>query len=149
MIINDAGRQIIEDEETLQLAVYLCPAGRWTIGYGHTGPQVTKDTRPISEHEADVILELDLSRFESVVELACPLANANQFSAMVSLAFNIGAQNFQGSTLVKKFVQGAVLSAAEEFPRWNKAKVAGVETILPGLVRRRAKERALFLQGVS
>lgn len=147
MIINDRGRQIIMENEGCSLKAYLCPAGRWTIGYGHTGNSVVRSLT-ITQHQADVILESDLKTAEYAVEKACPKANANQFSAMVSLCFNIGSEDFKTSTLVKRFNESGPLSAAEEFPRWCHAgkNEDGSPRVLPGLVKRRAAERALFLQ---
>lgn len=140
MITNDAGRQIVMTYEGLRLKAYKCPAGVWTIGYGHTG-----DVKPgtvITKHQAEEILEYDLGRFEDAVARLCPKANGNQFSACVAFTFNVGIKAFENSTLLKKFLAGAPLAAADEFKRWTHA--GGKE--LPGLVKRRAAERALFLQ---
>ncbi len=156
MITNDAGRKIIMDSEGLYLTSYKCPAGIWTIGWGHTG-----DVQPgmkITKHQAEVILEHDLQRFEEMVDNAVmvPL-NANQFSALVSFAFNVGPgakdkkdgfvmlKSGKPSSLLRKLNASAYLSAAEEFNKW----VHGGGKILPGLVKRRAAERALFLTPVS
>jgi lysozyme len=139
MIINDAGRKIIETYEGCKLEAYRCPAGIWTIGFGHTG-----DVLPgmkVTQHQADTVLEYDLERFESAVGKLCPQANANQFSALVCFAFNVGVDALKSSTLLRKFLAGDVSGAAEEFLKWTHA--AGKE--LPGLVKRRAAERALFL----
>lgn len=140
MIINDAGRRLIMENEGCKLTAYRCPADVWTIGYGHTGESV-KEGLTITQHQADVILESDLQRFEYAVSKTCPRANANQFSAMVCLCFNIGVDAFQRSTLARKFVTGDTAGAAWEFCRWTRAK--GVE--LPGLVKRRKQEQTLFL----
>ena len=139
MILNDAGRALIMEFESLQLTAYKCPAGVTTIGYGHTGDVEMGNV--ITRHQAEVILEHDLCRFEAAVERLCPKANSNQFSSMVSLTFNIGVAAFERSTLRRVFNQGNVRVAAQEFMRWQLA--AG--KVLPGLVRRRAAERALFL----
>lgn len=143
MIINDAGRKIVMDFELCKLNAYLCPAGIPTIGYGHTGDVKLGDK--ITQHQADAILEVDLQKFEMAVDRLAKNPNANQFSAMVSLAFNIGVEAFTKSTLLKKFNAGAPLSAANEFDKWVHAK----GKVLPGLVRRRAAEKALFLTAVS
>lgn len=154
MVINDAGRQIIMTFESCQLKPYLCPAGKWTAGYGHVAPEVEQwhlIGRSLTQHEAEVILEYDLQRFEACVGKTCPKATSNQFSAMVCLAFNIGEAAFKASSLVKKLNAGAPLSAAEEFPRWvhGGTNPDGSPRVLPGLVKRRAAERALFLTPVS
>lgn len=141
MIINDAGRGIITTYEGCRLTAYKCPRGIWTIGYGHTGNSVKPGLR-ISQHYADGILGSDLERFEQAVSELCPNLNQNQFSACVSLVFNIGIEAFKASTLLQKIQAGDFQGAADEFPRWVHA---GGQT-LPGLVKRRAAERALFLE---
>lgn len=143
MKINDAGRSIIKENEGLRLDAYLCPSGIPTIGYGHTGD--VKLGQRITEHQADVILELDLERFEAGVTEAAPKANENQFSALVSFAFNIGLKAFAGSALLRAFLAGQIDTAAAQFDRW----VHGGRKVLPGLVKRRAAEKALFLKPVT
>ena len=145
MITNAAGVAIIKRYETFQAKAYLCPAGVPTIGYGHTGSDVRLG-QTITEHQADVILALDLERFErGVTELVAGVAvTENQFSALVSLAFNIGLAALKGSTLLRKLRTGAsAQDVAAEFDKWVHAK--GVK--LEGLVKRRAAEAALFLGG--
>ncbi len=144
MIINDRGRAIIKTAETLQVKAYLCPAGVPTIGYGHTDDVKMGDV--ITAHQAEAILEVDLDRFEKAVSKLAPKANGSQFSAMVSLAFNIGIKAFSTSTLLKEFLAGRPRSASAEFMKWTRAKVNGVSVELPGLVKRRAAEMALFLE---
>jgi Phage lysozyme len=68
----------------------------------------------------------------------------NQFASLVSFAYNEGLGALHGSTLLKKFRAGDVTGAAAEFPRWNKATVHGKTVVLPGRVKRRTAERALF-----
>jgi lysozyme len=138
-VINDAGRAIVMAHESLRLEAYTCPAGKWTIGYGHTG-----DVKPgdrITAHQAEAVLDVDLMRFEMAVEQLAPGANANQFSALVSFAFNVGIEALEESALLKKFNAGAPLAAAAEFAKW----VHAGGQVLPGLVKRRAAEAALFL----
>ena len=140
MIVGDAGRQLIQEAEGLRLVAYRCPAGVWTIGYGHTGDVHEGDR--VTRHQAEVILEYDLTKFEQAVTRLAPKATANQFSACVSLAFNIGIEAFSKSTLLKELNAGRIQNAAEQFAFWRLA--AG--QVQPGLVKRRAAERALFLQ---
>jgi lysozyme len=132
------------DNEGCRLEAYRCPSGIWTIGWGHVSD--AKEHQVITQHQADVILEFDLHHFELGVENLAPKANGNQFSALVSFAFNLGVGALQGSTLLKFFLAGAPLSAAEQFSRWVHD---GKGDVLPGLVRRRAQERALFLSAES
>jgi lysozyme len=145
MIINDAGRKIIMEFESFQSDAYLCPAGIWTIGYGHTGDVKAGDR--VTRHQAEAILEYDLQRFEHAIEKLVPKANGNQFSALVSLAFNIGSSALANSRLIKLFKEGGPLAAAPQFDRWVHAgkNSYGAPRVLPGLVRRRHAEKALFL----
>lgn len=148
MKTNAAGVALIKRFESLQLNSYLCPAGIPTIGYGHVGPE-TKLGQSITEHAANVILELDLERFEEGVESALSGLNENQFSACVSLAFNIGLKAFRPSSVVRRWRKGDVPGAADAFLLWNKARIHGVHEVLPGLVARRQAERELFLTPVT
>lgn len=147
MKIGAAGLALIKSFEGLRLTAYLCPAGVPTIGYGHTGLDVSHaDVAAkwtITEAQAEEILRRDLGRFEKAVAscIARPLTQ-NQFDAMVSLAFNIGAAAFRGSSVVRRFNAGRTTEAADAFLLWNKAG----GKVLPGLVRRREAERALFLK---
>ncbi len=149
MIINDRGRQIIMDSEGRRLKAYLCPAGRWTIGWGHTGDVKKGDV--ITPHQAEVIFEYDLKRFEEGVEKLVPKGtNENQFSALVSFAFNFGLEKLRTSILLKHLNAGAPHAAAHQFDRWIHAEDPKTKkmVVLPGLVKRRAEEKALFLTPV-
>lgn len=145
--INAAGLAIIKEFEGLRLNAYLCPAQVWTIGWGHTGPDV-KRGMVISEGRAEQLLRDDLDRFEAAVQRLASVVTDNQFSAMVSFAFNVGededadtiAEGLGDSTLLRKHNAGDFAGAAREFAKWNKA--AG--KVLPGLTRRRAMEAALY-----
>jgi lysozyme len=139
---NAAGIALIKQFEGVRLKAYKCPAGIWTIGYGHTGPDV-REGMEINEREAEQYLIGDLLRFEHGVEecLDGVPASFNQFSAMVSLAYNIGGGAFNKSSVLRYHRQGDHKLAAEAFLLWNKA--AG--RILPGLTKRRMAERGLYL----
>jgi lysozyme len=126
-----------------KVRAYRCPAGRWTIGYGHTkgvrsGMVVTKD-------EAEDLLREDLETFEQAVRrhISVPLTQ-NQFDALVSLTFNIGEANLSSSTLKKLLNKGQYNEVPSQIMRWNKARVDGVMQPLSGLTRRRSAEAALF-----
>ena len=143
--INDDGLLLIESFEGLELTAYQDSVGVWTIGYGHTSmagpPTVTPGLR-ISEAEAERILQQDLKVFERGVDAALTIdTTADQFSAMVSFAFNVGVGAFEDSTLLRKHNAGDFVGAADEFLRWV---FAGGQK-LPGLERRRDAERALYL----
>ena len=141
---------------------YRCPAGLHTIGVGHVLypeqaklPMAERLKMPIQiEHfrifsmeEVDAFLAQDLARFERGVARYCPPALASQgiFDALVSFSFNVGLGNLQRSGLRMKTNRGEFIDAADEFLKWTKA--AG--KVLPGLVKRRNDERALYLSGVA
>jgi GH24 family phage-related lysozyme (muramidase) len=140
MTINQDGLNLIKSFEGLYLDAYIDPVGVWTIGYGHT--EGVYEGMTITEAEAEELLRKDLAEFEAAVSEAVQVSlNDNQFSALVSFTFNLGAGSLFESTLLKLLNQGDFQGAADQFPRWNKA--GGQE--LPGLTRRRQAERALFL----
>jgi lysozyme len=138
--INQAGIKLITAFEGCLLSAYQDSVGVWTIGYGHTKGVYSGMT--ITQSQAEQLLQEDLEEFEAAVEDAVGIElNANQFSALVSFCFNLGAGSLFESTLLKVLNAGDIQAAANEFPRWNKA---GGQALL-GLTRRRLAERALFL----
>ncbi|MGD1824861.1 Phage-related lysozyme (muramidase), GH24 family [Chromobacterium violaceum] len=141
MKTNAAGISLIKQFEGVRLAAYQDMVGVWTIGYGHTGPDV-KAGMTITQQQADQLLAADLEKFETGVRKAVivPL-NANQFSALVSFSYNLGLGNLRSSTLLRLLNKGDYEGAAAQFPRWNRAGGQAV----PGLTRRRKAEQALFL----
>jgi GH24 family phage-related lysozyme (muramidase)/uncharacterized protein YcbK (DUF882 family) len=143
--INDDGVELIKHFEGLRTTAYRDPVGIWTIGYGHTsmaGPPTVYEGMTITAAEAETILRQDLNVFEQGVNDAITIAtNADQFSAMVSFSFNVGVSAFRNSTLLRKHNAADFAGAADEFLRW----VYADGQVLPGLVRRRKAERALYL----
>jgi len=106
------------------------------------GPPQVYPGMVITQAEAEAILRRDLQVFETGVRNALTIAtNSDQFSAMVSFAFNVGVGDFSGSTLLRKHNAGDFAGAANEFLRW----VYAGGQFLPGLERRRKAERALYL----
>lgn len=140
MKTSDKGLILIKSFEGFRGRAYKCPAGVWTIGYGHTGPEV-KSGSVITEWQGGELLKKDVARFEKAIDnvVKVPL-NQNQFDALVSFVFNIGEGAFGKSTLLKLLNAKDYTGAAAQFPRWNK----GGGKVLPGLVNRRAAERKLF-----
>lgn len=129
---------IIKKFEGLRLKAYKCPAGVYTIGYGHT-ENVFADSE-ISELMADQILRKDLEIFEKTInDLDLPLLQC-EFDSLVSFVFNVGIGNFNKSTLKKLLLQKKFFYAAKEFEKWV---FAGGKK-LPGLQNRRSKERKIF-----
>ncbi|CAG9211625.1 Lysozyme [Paraburkholderia tropica] len=141
MKVNSAGILLIKQYEGLFLITYADVVGVLTIGYGHTGADV-KPGLIITQTQADQLLDDDLARFEKgVSRLARVPLNPNQFSALVSFSFNLGLGNLGNSTLLRDLNRGDYAAAANQFPRWDRA--GGRE--LPGLLKRRRAEQALFL----
>ena len=133
MKTNASGIDLIKSFESLRLKAYLCPANVWTIGYGHT--RYVQEGDVITEPKAIDLLRQDLNGFEAGVSaLVKSNINENQFSALVSFAYNCGIGNFKNSTLLKKVNANPNDKAIEkEFLKWTRAR--GV--VLGGLVRRR------------
>jgi len=146
---NPAGIALIERFEGLQLEAYQDVAGIWTIGYGHTSDVCSGMT--ITAEQAQQFLQADLATAEDAVRQATAdaPANANQFSAMVSLCYNIGSGNFRSSTVLREHLRGDYQAAADAFLLWNKATIDGVLETVRGLTTRRTAERQLYLQPIS
>jgi lysozyme len=140
-----AGRGLIKSFEGFSPAVYVCPAGYPTIGYGHVVQPDEAFPEPMSIADADLLLQRDLPRYENAVcrLIEVPLADPC-FDALVSFTFNLGEGALQASTLRRLANAGRLADAAPQFDRWV---FAGAQK-LPGLVRRRAAERALWESGL-
>ena len=143
--INASGLEIVKHFEGVRLKAYQDSVGVWTIGYGHTSmagePQVYAGMT-ITSAQAEAILKKDLGLFERGASDAVKgRATPDQFSAMVSFSFNVGLGSLNSSTLLRKHKAGDIRGAANEFLRW----VYAGDQQLPGLVRRRNAERALYL----
>ena len=140
MKITNEGINLIKKFEGLRLEAYLCPAGVWTIGYGHT--KGVKKGRVITQLEADNLLKEDLSSFEKgVTSLIKSNINQNQFDSLVSFAFNLGLANLKSSTLLKKVnTNSKDRTIVDEFIKWIYAGGKPLE----GLKRRRQAEAYLY-----
>lgn len=143
MKTSQAGVDLIKLFEGLSLTAYTCPAGVLTIGYGHTGSDVTPKSR-VTDQQAEKILREDLIHSEMAVGnlVKVPLTQS-QFDALVSFVFNVGPGGLGYSTLLKRLNAGEdpATVAKEELPRWVKD---GNGNVLQGLVRRRHAEIELF-----
>lgn len=141
------------DYEGWSAVPYLCPGGMWTIGWGHTRG-VTANTPPITEAEGKLYLAQDIAEAERIVERAVTvLLNQNEFDALVLFVMNIGPgragvksglvelRSGGPSTLLRRLNENDRAGAADEWMKWV---YAGGEK-LPGLIIRRAEERALFM----
>lgn len=140
-VLTQAGIDLVKKFEGCKLTAYTCPAGKLTIGYGHTGDGVIPGLT-ITQAQAEAILLNDLQKAGSYVawHATVPLTD-DQFSALSSFVFNLGAGAFLGSTLLKKLNAGDTDGAANEILRWDHCN----GEILPGLSRRRFAERELFV----
>lgn len=140
MKTSENGYRLIKQSEGLKTRAYRCPAGVWTIGYGHTHNVKEDDT--CTPEQAEAWLKEDCLAAERTIGANVNAQlNQNQFDALVSFIFNLGSGNFVGSTLLKKLNEGDYAGAAGEFSKWVNA--GGQK--LPGLVERRAAEKALFV----
>jgi lysozyme len=146
MRVNDEGIALICEFEGCRTEAYLDCAGVWTIGYGHTckaGPPEVVRGMQIDKDQARSILTRDLAEFSAGVGAAIrALLNDNQFSALVSFAYNVGLGNFRKSSVLTAVNSGDLEAVPRRLALWVKAG----GKIMPGLVLRRAAEAALFLQ---
>lgn len=157
MKVSDRCKEMIKHHEGVRFKPYRCPARLWTVGVGRVlyaiqgrlpldqrdaYPLAPEDNRTFSKDEVDGLLSADLQRFEVGVARLFPLVlTQNQNDALVSFAFNLGLGGLQRSTLRQKVLRGETQEAADEFLKFTK----GGGKVLPGLVKRRNDERALFL----
>lgn len=124
---------------------YICPAGFWTIGYGHLCDQ---QHPPITEAEAEAYLARDLQTALAATLRHCPVLATEpegRLAAIVDFTFNLGGGRLQTSTLRRRLNQRDWAAAATELRRW----VYGGGKVLPGLVARRKAEVALILRESS
>ena len=140
---------LVKEFEGCKLEAYLCPAGVWTIGWGHTGPEVKQGLK-WTQQQADAALAADLREAHAGMLQAIPMARSYsgpRQAALTSWVFNVGAGAAADSTLRRRLGAGEdpVKVIREELPRWNK----GSGGVLQGLVRRRAAEVALFVGGAT
>lgn len=146
MQIASEAVELVKRSEGLRLKAYPCPAGVWTIGYGHTAGVEKGDTW--TKAQADKALREDLQYHADTVLGMCKVVPSPlQLGAMASLAFNIGNKAFKGSSVLRLHNQRKFDAAGRAFNMWVKATVNGKKVELPGLVIRRAEEAALYLRG--
>ena len=143
MKTSNKGVEFIKRHEGFRNSAYKCPAGVWTIGYGHTSGVNSGDV--ITAMEGGRLLRHDLAHAEAVVNNQRVDLTQNQFDALVSFVFNVGSGNFAKSTLLRKLkVDANDPTIASEFRKWDKARQNGILKVLPGLAKRRAEEANLY-----
>lgn len=139
--ISQRGIDLIKEFEGFRSSAYKCPAGVWTIGYGHTAG--VKPGMKVTREQGEAMLRKDLKIYERHVAEALGNARTSQgqWDALVSFCYNAGPGNLRKSSMLRLHKQGRFLSAAQAFMAWTK----GGGRVLPGLVRRRKAEKALYL----
>ena len=139
MRTSEAGVNLIKTFEGCRTTAYRCSAGVWTIGYGHTTD--VKEGMTITQHQCDVMLEVDIEQYENYVNNYVVVSlTQNQFDALVSWVYNLGPTNFRKSTMLKVLNDGNYDEVPYQMKRWNKAG----GKVLKGLVIRREAEAELF-----
>jgi len=140
MKTGSKGIELIKHFEGCELEAYKCPAGVWTIGYGHI--KGVKEGMTITELQAEEMLKSELNEYEGYINnLVTVELNQNQFDAMVSWVYNLGGGNLKASTLLKVLNSGEYDGVPAQMMRWNKAG----GKVLEGLTRRRQAEADLFV----
>jgi GH24 family phage-related lysozyme (muramidase) len=145
MKLTSEGLALIKQFEGFRSRAYRDAGGVWTIGFGHTsmaGKPVVTPTLNVTLEEASEILRSDVGLFAEGVgdAVKVPLSDA-QFSALVSFAYNVGLRNFKSSRVLVAVNRKEFATVPRLLGLWNKAG----GRVLPGLVKRRAAEAAMFL----
>ncbi|WKT00516.1 lysozyme [Gallibacterium salpingitidis] len=153
MNISDKGLAALRYDEGIKLTAYKDTAGIWTIGVGHTGKVdgiTIREGMRISDGKAMELLREDVAIAENVINyyLRGKLTQ-NQFDALVNLVFNIGARNFEKSTVLRECLKGNFAKAGEAIGYWNKITNprTGKLELSEGLANRRKRTRAMFERG--
>ncbi len=144
MRTGETGLNLIKGYEGLRMAAHYAPSEQWTVGYGHTSS--ARHGMSVTEGDAERLLRDDVQPIEQLLSntVRAPL-NQNEHDALASLIFNIGEENWNRSTVLRKLNAGDKIGAANAFEMWTKAFVNNELVSLDGLVRRRAAEKSLFL----
>ena len=145
MKTSTQGKRFIQQFEGLRLSAYLCPADKWTIGYGNTqiGGRPVKADDKITLTEAEDLFEITLIPYErKVLQKVSSILNQNQFDALVSHTYNTG-----GSDILFALInQGA---AESEIRQWMETShITGNGAVLNGLIKRRKAESELYFKAL-
>lgn len=143
--IDPQGKALIQSFESCKLTSYQDDGGVWTIGWGHTGPEV-KAGQTITQQQADDLFEHDITTAcQDIVDLVKVGLTDNEFAALVSFDYNVGRPKFSTSTLLRLLNGGDFASVPSQLLRWDKIEINDVFVDSPGLLRRRRAEGALWL----
>jgi lysozyme len=135
MKISDQGLELLIEREGRRNDAYLDIVGVWTIGVGHTGPEVHEGLH-WTDAQVEAALRADLDRFEDAINDSVTVGlEPYQFDALVSFSFNVGVGAFKTSTLLRKINLGQIELAELQFNRWHTP---------PEITRRRNGEREQF-----
>lgn len=132
--------ELIRRFEGLRLKPYLCPAGIPTVGYGHTGPEVTLQSPPMTPAIAERVMQEDAEKHAMLALKLSPNLEGDRLAAIADFLYNLGPTRYKASTLRRKVNACEWLDAKDELEKW----VWGGGKKLPGLVARRAAEAALL-----
>lgn len=147
MRIGPDGIRFIEDLEGFRPSPYQCQAGKWTIGFGHT-EHVKSNDPSLTRDQATQVLIDDVREIESqlLLRISVQLTD-NEWTVVVSLAFNMGVRGFLNSSIYPKMESGDKLGAAREIVRYchYKDPRTGKMLVSSGLEARRKKEADLFV----
>lgn len=140
MEYSKTGLQLTERFESLRLVAYKDLVGVWTIGWGHTGPDVVEGMTITREQADDLLMQDTQTAVEVVNRLVTVTLTQGEFDALVDFVFNLGETKFAPSTLLRRLNEGDYQGAAEQFHLWDHA--GGKE--VAGLLRRRLDETTEF-----
>lgn len=146
--VTDDAVNMVSQFEGFRSEPYQDSAGVWTIGYGSTrdadGSPIDEDTDSVTKQQALDLMRRDLLKTATILDKDVHVAlNDHERAALESFIYNVGAGNFEASTLLKKLNAGDIEGSANEFLRWDHAG----GKVLAGLLKRREAERSEFMKG--
>lgn len=144
MQLSEVGESLIKSFEKLELEAYhgeADPDDVWTIGWGHTGPEV-KPGMTITAAEADALFDQDVADFVAAVNRATneDITTQSQFDALVSFTYNLGVGNLQASSVLRLHNSNQPMEAARVFTQW----ISSAGQKRRGLLLRRLAEASLY-----
>jgi lysozyme len=139
--ISENGIALIKESESCRLDSFQDSVGVWTIGFGHTGPEV-KEGLHITQDAAEALLLSDLETVEKCIANSVSVnLTQGQYDALCSFVFNLGCSALRNSTLLRLLNAGDDVGASEQFKRWDHAG----GKVLAGLTKRREAEAEMFM----